>query len=712
MPSLDDPVDHILSLLEKVQKNSKGYTALCPAHDDRRNSLSIATGEDGRVLLHCFAGCQPGAIVSALELSMTDLFPPKPATGTQNGRVQRRCVTTYDYRDEAGALLYQVVRFEPKAFRQRRPDGKGGWVWNLDGVRRVPYRLSELLAADPWDWVLIVEGEKDADRLADLGYVVTTNVGGAGKWRSEYGEFFRSRPICILHDNDEPGETHAARVAQSLQLVAASMRVLRLPDLLAKGDVSDWLDTGGTKEELDRLIAEAPLWKPTTRWAQGKADGTNQDSLEAVGIKASDVRPEHVSFLWPGRLAAGKFTMVDGDPGLGKSTCTLDIAARITRGWPLPGCEGNSEPRGVVLMSAEDGMADTIVPRLRAAGADLGRVFILRGIKGADGEEDPVTIPDGIPTIEQAIVTMDAALLIIDPLMAYFGTDVNPHRDSDVRRALAPLARILERTGCAALLVRHLTKAEAINALYRGGGSIGIIGAARFGLLVAKDPEDDEARILAPTKCNIGPEPPALRYRLESTPGSDAARVIWDAEPVTINASELLAAADDASRSERDEARDWMKDFLAGSAKPAHDVLKAGRIAGFTDITLRRAKKALGVVSTKSGFGCEGKWAWSLPDHELASDHSGIVTNPPKVINEPRRRSSQEGEHLRQEVIILGQSLNGSAGTHAAGHPDPVGQVPIGCGKPEICGILGPCPGYQNTSICPLTPSVEREPAA
>jgi hypothetical protein len=182
-------------------------------------------------------------------------------------------------------------------------------------------------------------------------------------------------------------------------------------------------------------------------------------------------------------------------------------------------------------------------------------VFIMTGVRAPDGGEDAVALPSDLTAVEQAIADIDAALLIVDPLMAYLGADTNAHRDQDVRRALAPLAAMLERTKCAGLLIRHLNKAQAGSPLYRGGGSIGIIGAARFGLLVARDPEDDEARILAPTKCNIGPHPPALRFRLEGVSGTDVARVVWDDRPVTIDATGLLAAAgDDEERSALGEA--------------------------------------------------------------------------------------------------------------------------------------------------------------
>ena len=339
-----------------------------------------------------------------------------------------------------------------------------------------------------------------------------------------------------------------------------------------------------------------------------------------VGRRASEVRPERVAWLWPGRLALGKPTVLDGDPGLGKSTLTLDLAARVTTGAAMPGGEVGGEPRGVVLLSAEDGAADTIVPRLVAAGADLGRVYILDGVAVPGGPADPVTLPDALAAVEAAVVALGAALVVVDPLMAYLGGDVNAHRDQDVRRAMAPLAAMLERTGCAGLLVRHLNKAAGVPALYRGGGSIGIVGAARFGLLVARDPDDETARIVAPTKCNVGPEPPALRYRLEAEPGSDAARVVWDAKPVPHGAAALLAAAgDEGGQSAVDAAAPWLEEALRSGRRLAGDVLREAR-GEHSEAALRRAKTRLGVVAKREGFGPGAKWWWSLPSDESPGD--------------------------------------------------------------------------------------------
>ena len=185
---------------------------------------------------------------------------PKPArSGKRKGKVDR----VYSYRGPDGELLFEVVRLkDPKDFRQRRPDGNGGYVWSLKGIKPVLYRLPELMAADPKTPVWIVEGEKDADRLASLGKLASCNPMGAGKWRDHYREPLRGRHVAIIPDNDDKGRQHAQQVAQSLHGVAASVRVVELPGLPEKGDVSDFLAAGGTADQLGELARKTPVWTP------------------------------------------------------------------------------------------------------------------------------------------------------------------------------------------------------------------------------------------------------------------------------------------------------------------------------------------------------------------------------------------------------------------------------------------------------------------
>jgi len=256
---------NVLSRLKGVKPCGNGWQAHCPAHDDRKPSLRISEGEDGRVLLYCYAGCKTKDICRSLGLELKDLFPGstlKPKK-LKRQKKQPEILTTYDYLDENGELIFQVVRTKPKNFFQRRPDGKGGWINGLGNVKPVLYRLPELLqAVKNGETIFVCEGEKDCDRLAELGLVATTNPMGAGKWREYFSDWLKDANVVILPDNDEPGRKHAQQVAQSLFGKAKSVKVLELPDLPPKGDVSDWLSGGGTKEELLRLAQEAPEWEP------------------------------------------------------------------------------------------------------------------------------------------------------------------------------------------------------------------------------------------------------------------------------------------------------------------------------------------------------------------------------------------------------------------------------------------------------------------
>jgi len=251
-----DPIQAVLSRLAGVRASNGGYEARCPAHDDQHASLSLARGDDGRVLLHCHAGCAPVAVCQSLGLRMGDLFPPG-----NNGDGVGRILATYDYRDAAGELLFQVVRFEGKDFRQRRPDGNGGWLWKLGRTPRVLYRLPELLAATCDERVWIVEGEKDADRLASVGLIATCNPGGAGKWSKLADDSaLHGRPVAIIPDKDAAGRAHATDVAMRLRNRAADIRILELPG--PGKDASDWFDAGGTVAELQGLVEtarDAPL---------------------------------------------------------------------------------------------------------------------------------------------------------------------------------------------------------------------------------------------------------------------------------------------------------------------------------------------------------------------------------------------------------------------------------------------------------------------
>ena len=532
------------------------------------------------------------------------------ACGTSHGDAPREpmrrpgrfaVVADFIYRGVEGEIVMRVVRLEPKSFRQGRPDGKGGWTWNLQGTEPVLYRLPELAAADRDATVYVAEGEGVVDALRQLGVVATTNCGGALKWRDTYNDALCGRHVALLPDNDSVGQRHARDVARRLKGIAASVVIVELPGLPAKGDAVQWIAAGGTREELDRLTEAAREAATTPRGPE-------------VLVRLSDVQAEQIQWIWPGRLPASKLVTVDGDPGLGKSTMVIDWAARISRGLPFPGSAETREPAGVVLLSLEDGLADTIRPRLEAAGADLDRVAAMRGVMRR-GVEDIPSLPHDLGAIASSCRRVKAKLLVVDPLSAYFDGTVDSHKDQDVRRALTPVGKLAEELGVLIVVVRHLTKNTGAAAIHRGGGSMGIVGAARCGLVVARDPDDEQARVLATVKSNLAVEAQAIRFRLETTPFG-VARVVWLGAS-RHSANDLLAAPSDGEeRTALSEAVHFLTEVLGHGPLKAQEIAKLAAGAMVAQGTLRRAREQMQVVVKRIGFGPESHFVWSLPADE------------------------------------------------------------------------------------------------
>ena len=221
-----------------------------PGHSPKDRSLSIKLDEsapDG-FLVHSFAGDDP---IRCKDYFREKLSLPRWNANAKGAAKGKTIVATYDYTSEAGELLFQVVRYSPKGFRQRRPDGNGGWILSLGETSRVLHRLPEVVEAVALErTIFVAEGEKTVDALVGLGVPATCSAGGAGKWRDDYSQYLADANVVILPDKDEPGEAHCEAVAKSLAGVSAKVRVLRLPGLAPKGDAFDWVQAGGTAEQL------------------------------------------------------------------------------------------------------------------------------------------------------------------------------------------------------------------------------------------------------------------------------------------------------------------------------------------------------------------------------------------------------------------------------------------------------------------------------
>ena len=247
--------------VEATKKEGKNWIALCPFHPDKnRPNLCI---DEEKEKYHCFTCNRSG-------------FLYNPKYGKLKYSYHRNIAATYDYKDEKGKLIYQVVRYKPKGFSQRRPDGNGDWIWNMKGVNPVPYHLPEIIQAiEP---VLIVEGEKDVENLRRMGFTATTSPMGVGKWRESYNKYLKGKEVILIPDHDQPGNQHCRNIGQSLWEIAKNIKWVELPGLEEKEDVSDWIEKGNTKEKLLQLIEGAPKFVPD-KYDKKRRTGNTSDSI-------------------------------------------------------------------------------------------------------------------------------------------------------------------------------------------------------------------------------------------------------------------------------------------------------------------------------------------------------------------------------------------------------------------------------------------------
>lgn len=338
---------------------------------------------------------------------------------------------------------------------------------------------------------------------------------------------------------------------------------------------------------------------------------------------AAQVIAKPINWLWPGRIARGKVTLIAGHPGLGKSQVTASLAAIVSAGRPWPTTDTACPPGNVIFLSAEDDAADTIRPRLDAAGADVSRVYIVESVRDPH-PNDPArrrgfSLQRDLPLLEAALADIgSAALIVIDPITAYLG-EVDSHKNAEIRALLTPLSDLASRYQAAVVAVSHLNKSSGSEALQRVTGSLAFVAAARAAYIVARDKEYSSRRVFVPIKNNIGSDQSGFAFSIESvTLNNDiqTSTVSWENEPITITADEALSGnLGDDSRSQLDDAKGFLRGLLADGPVPVKRVRAEADDAGHTWATIRRAQKDLGIDAYKAGMK-EG-WRWQLPTKVL-----------------------------------------------------------------------------------------------
>jgi DNA polymerase len=606
-----EPVNVNATPEPEIQQNSQTP----PWESDKENTMPpfIITPDEAPRPIKDAAPIVPDTLAD-IDAKLALFQRPEKANGYPHGEKEPRsykATTDFVYRDKDGNPYLKVRKFVGKNGKKAFPQyhlENGHWVKGKPAGQRIPYRLPELLAAPADSIVDIFEGEKDADRGAELGLIATSNPEGAGKWGAELNEYFRGRRVRIHEDNDKAGRGHVAKIAAALKGIAREILIVRYPELPEQGDFFDFIALGGTV----KLMA-----------ARAKAVNTHR---QLIYIDAADVEIEAVEWWWKNRFARGKIALIAGMPDMGKGQILAFIVAAITAQLRLPCKEGVAPQGRVIWLNAEDGTADTVKPRLIAAGADINRVRFIKAFKEGDATRTFSLVTD-LDLLRQMIEEMgDVVLIVIDPITAYLGVGkVDNRQGSDVRGVLTPFKELLEELRVGAVGITHFNKKDDVkSALLRILDSVSYVAAARHVYAVLKDPEDKDSRLFLKAKNNLGDDADTkgLRYGFSTKEvGYDdrlkteiiAPFVVWHSEHVDLTADEALAAAGDHYEA-GETAKDFLLKRLASGPVLATEILEEAKANDIAVRTLKRAKKKLGIDSVRQDPGDnKSPWVWALP---------------------------------------------------------------------------------------------------
>jgi hypothetical protein len=582
----DTALGRIIAALEAcnytVTTTGHRTKAQCPAHEDSTPSLSI-TAIPGRVLIHCHAGCRTEDVLDSLGLEFSDLFDEKSVR--------------YDYTDvTGGTVLRSVYRTPSKDFRQSIADKS-----------TVPlYRLPEVVKAiADGQTVYLVEGEQDADTLETLGVVATTAPMGAGNFGQVDATPLHGGNIVAIVDRDQKGDDWAKAVHKALDGHALSLTFVEAKE---------------GKDAADHIAAEHGLGDFQPREVKAAEPGRR-----LVLTPLDTIKPKRVYWLMSDRIPAGKLSLIAGREGIGKSTLSNHLIAAITRGT-LPG-SAYGKPRRVIISASEDDLAETIVPRLIAAGADMSMVAHIDAFdaEGSAGLRLPVDNKRLVDLVREA----DAAMVVLDPLMSAIDGKIDTHKDNDTRQALVPLASLAARTGAAVIGLAHVNKGTSKDALTQVMASKAFTAVPRAVLHVMVDPDDETGRIrlVGQSKNNLGRlDLPTLTFQIETASvdtdegPADVGRLVWGANS---NRSIHDVLRDDEhgpdDRTATQDAADWLEDYLTLNPDSGSGVVKTdGRKAGHSESAISRARRKLRIVSSSGGY--PRTTTWALPVKSPSGD--------------------------------------------------------------------------------------------
>jgi len=523
----------------------------------------------------------------------------------------------YDPNEDEIYPTFQVLRFNLPDDKYYRPihQKDGGWV-NGDPPGLLPIMNPSDLQTS--SLVYVVEGGKCVRAAKSIGLNATTSAHGASSAAKSDWTPLAGKEVFIIPDSDKKGETYADDVATILNKLTppAIVKIVPLPGLTGKEDIFEYIekrdsmDPETIRDEIERLAADTPLWIPPAVPVSGP-----------VLTCLADVEPREVLWLWPGRIPLGRITLLVGRPGEGKSFLSVDMASRITTGTPWP--DGAICPRGsVILITAEDDPGDTIRPRLDSHYANCKKVHLLTAVRQFDDKNNArevmFTLSD-VDALEAALQThSDCKLLVVDPIGSFLGGNTDAHRDNEVRSILSPIGQLAEKYGPAVLVVAHRRKSSGTFADDLALGSRAFTGIARCVWHLSRDKDNKSRRLLLPGKNNLAAEGDGLAFAIQGDPP----RIIWERDPVTMNADDGLAIENGTGESERlTPAAEWLRGQLKDHQERTVQSLKdEAKAAGLSWRQVERASSRLMVRVFRSTFG--GGCVWQLP-------RPGLPYSPP-----------------------------------------------------------------------------------
>jgi 5S rRNA maturation endonuclease (ribonuclease M5) len=575
----DRILDHLRARGKKVRETRSGQaSAQCPAHDDHNPSLSI-TRIEGSALVYCHSGCNNGDIMSALDLSLSDLFDNQHEAVYRydDGRRVRR------WYDDAGAKQFSQ-------FGTKNPTS-------------VLYRLHKIKAADIGTTIFLVEGEKDVHALEAIGAIATSAPQGAQSFSKVDPSPLYGRDVVAIVDSDDQGRKWARQVREALD---GNVKSIKLVHAKTGKDAADHIAAGHALDE----------FQPT----EGDEAAANR---RARITWASDIEPEPVVWAWEingeGRIPAGSLSIAAGREGTGKSSFGIWLSAQITKG-ELPG-SFSGRARRVLYVAIEDSWKYTLVPRLIAAGADRSKIGRFEVIT-IEGDEVTLSLPSDNSLLEAEIRRHDVGIVVIDPVMSTIGEKIDTHITRDVRLVLDPLVRMADRTGAVVLGIAHFNKGTGTDAatLLSGSHAFRDVPRSLFGF--ARD-DAEGIRVMTQVKNSLGRDDlPSLSYTI-TTEVIDTPKGIAETGKFTFMGESDRSVADvlrdgrvdHDDRQDRREIDEWLSEYLEKSEDNSADskeVIRVGKGLGYTEDQIKKARRRIKAHSQRHGFGPGSSVVWSI----------------------------------------------------------------------------------------------------